>query len=54
MSLLTLLSPQGAPAPSTNIYVKVGGVWKTANIYVKVGGTWKIGTMYAKAGGTWH
>tara|TARA_Y100000401_G_C8242899_1_gene183995 strand:- start:82 stop:384 length:303 start_codon:yes stop_codon:yes gene_type:complete len=41
---------------SNTVYVKVGGVWKTAtNYYVNVGGTWKEGDeIGVKVGSTWE
>lgn len=54
MSLLTLLTPQGAaPPPVTKIWIKVGGVWKLATPHIKVAGVWKQATPKIKASGTW-
>ena len=36
-----------------SIYVKIGGVWKSAQIKVKVGGIWKDAVAKINVGGTW-
>lgn len=35
------------------VYVKIGGVWKSAQIKVKIGGVWKDAVAKIKVGGTW-
>ena len=37
----------------STIYVKIGGVWKSAQIKVKIGGVWKDVVAKIKVGGTW-
>ena len=37
----------------STIYVKIGGVWKSAQIKVKIGGVWKDAVAKIKVGGTW-
>lgn len=55
MSLLTLLTQQGAPPPPTGleVWLKVSGVWKLCEVWVKVAGVWKLSTPYLKVSGTW-
>lgn len=36
-----------------SIYVKIGGVWKSAQIKVKIGGIWKDAVAKINVGGTW-
>jgi hypothetical protein len=53
MSLLTLLTPQGAPSTATKVWIKVAGVWKLATPHIKVAGIWKQATPKIKVSGTW-
>lgn len=43
-----------AGSPTTQVFVKVVGVWKAATSYVKVAGIWKLATPAVKVAGTWH
>lgn len=55
MSLLTLLSQQGAPppAPPVKVWLRVGGVWKETTVHLKVAGVWKVSTANIKVAGVW-
>lgn len=37
----------------STVFLKVGGVWKSAQIKVKIGGVWKDAVAKIKVGGTW-
>lgn len=49
----TATMPTYGESESGDIYIKIGGTWKTATPYVKVGGVWKKATPYVKVGGVW-
>jgi len=58
-SLPLVLTPNSAapPAPTSNVYAKVSGVWKQASkLYINVSGVWKESAddlIYYNDGGTW-
>lgn len=53
--LLTLLSQQGPPpAPSTKLWLRVGGVWKETIVYIRIGGVWRVATPAINVTGTWR
>jgi len=54
MTLLTLLSSQGAPAPSNTFWIKISGTWKQATTWIKVSGVWKTATPNIKVSGVWE
>jgi hypothetical protein len=41
-------------APTSNAYVRTGGVWKSAQAYVYTNGSWKPATPNIRSGGVWH
>jgi Immunoglobulin I-set domain len=43
----------GTTTTGTTVYVKIGGVWKTATAFVKIGGVWKAATPGVKVSGVW-
>lgn len=48
------VGPTAAPTGS-NVYIKVGGVWKQSTaIYINAGGTWKsVNSVSANVAGQW-
>ena len=49
------VGPSGAPPSGLNVWVNIGGTWKTASaVYVNVAGTWRSVTLVsANVSGTW-
>lgn len=41
-------------SPSSIMWIKVGGVWKTATPWINVGGVWKQSSPFIKNSGTWR
>lgn len=41
------------PPASSQFYIKVAGVWKTATAFIKVSGVWKVADPYIKDAGVW-
>lgn len=42
-----------AVVATTQLFIKVGGVWKAGTLFLKVAGLWKQGTLFYKVGGIW-
>jgi hypothetical protein len=53
--MLRIRVPRVAPPPQANtqVYLRVGGVWKLVTVWERVGGVWKTTTDYIKISGTW-
>lgn len=41
-------------SPPSQMWIKVGGVWKTATPWINVGGVWKQSSPFIKNSGTWR
>ena len=42
-----------AVVATTQLFLKVGGVWKAGTLWLKVAGVWKQGTLFHKVAGVW-
>jgi hypothetical protein len=49
-----IASQQGPPpAPSTKLWLRVGGVWKETTVYIRISGVWKQADPFIKISGVW-
>jgi len=49
---IALATEEAVSGPS-EIYVRVGGIWRKGIVYTRVAGEWKVGTSNVKVTDTW-